>query len=178
MIHIGFDISTVCIGWCVLDADGSYMDIGHVDLAKEENFYKKIDIFSRFIDEIGPALKDAKIFVEEPVKMFAANKSMAQTISKLTSFNAACRYVIYSKCGVEPIMIMPSSARKAAGLMMPKSIKGKETKLFVLDYVKSLKTVPEDKWGAKRTGNPTNWSFDRADAYIVALGGLNKNAAT
>ena len=174
MIIFGLDLSTVCCGWCVLDANGSYMDIGHIELAKEENFFKKIDIFSRFIDDVGPELRNSKIFVEEAVKMFAVNKSMAQTIAKLTAFNAVCRYIIYSKTGIEPILIMPSSARKSAGLLIPKSIKGKAAKLFILDYVKSLKIIPDEKWDTKRTGNPKEYCFDQADAYIIAVGGLNR----
>jgi hypothetical protein len=177
MIILGLDISTSCIGWCALDEAGSYMDVGHLDLSKEKNFYKKVDTFVQFLDYIGfdkPGV-DAKVFIEEPLKMFMANKSMAQTIAVLQSFNAACRYVLYLKTKIQPVMIMATSARKAAGISVPKGVKGKATKLFILDYVKSLNIIPENKWGVKKTGNPKDYCFDQADAFVVATGGLKKN---
>jgi hypothetical protein len=177
MIILGLDISTTCIGWCALSEDGSFMDIGHIDLSKEKNFYKKVDIFVQFLDYLGFSRPDvnAKIFVEEPLKMFLAKKSMAQTIATLQAFNAACRYVIYSKTKLQPNMIMAVSARKAAGIKVPKGVKGKETKQFILDHVKALNIVPEDKWGIKKTGTPKDYCFDQADAFVVALGGLKKD---
>jgi len=44
-----------------------------------------------------------------------------------------------------------------------------------LQHVQKLGIIPEEKWGLKRTGNPKDWCFDQADAYVVALAGLKKD---
>jgi len=171
----GFDISSVTIGWCALDNDGSFVDIGYLDLKKEKDLYRKIKIFIEFVEYIGFAPNtDIRIFIEETLKAFAVNRSMAGTICKLQRWNGMICALLYLFTNVEPILIMPTSARKFAGITVPKHIKGKQTKQFILDHVKSLNIIPPERWGTKRTGNPTDWSYDMADAYVVALGGLLK----
>jgi len=175
---LGFDISTRYIGWCILDDSGRFVDIGHLDLTKEEDFYAKVDSFcSLFSGDIMWGHKYYTVFVEEPVKMFKSNASMAQTIALLQRFNAACCYEIYKILGTKPTLIMEPSARKKAGIKVPKGVKGKDKKKFVLEHIQSLGVVPENKWVLKRTGNPKDWCFDQADAFVVALAGVQMNVS-
>jgi hypothetical protein len=170
---LGLDISTSIIGWCLLTKDGTYVDVGHIDLRKVDNFYDKckefhFEIINNFNQYL---LRDAikEVWVEEPVKMFRSNASMAQTITKLQRFNATCCWILYQIFGTEPKMIMATSARKKAGVKVPR---GSDTKKLILQYVQNLGIIPEYKWALKKTGNPKDFCFDQADACIVALAGL------
>jgi hypothetical protein len=165
---LGLDISTSIIGWCFLTDEGEFINVGHLDLRKEKDFYTKCDIFRAWINKYKPSDGKIKVFVEEPVKMFQSNASMAQTITKLQRFNAVCCYLVYSILETKPSLIMATSARKQAGLKVPR---GGNTKKIVLQHVQQLGIIPEDRWGVKKTGNPKDWCFDQADAYIVALAG-------
>jgi len=171
----GLDVSTSYVGWCLLGEDATVIDIGHIDLHLCKNFYHKCDKIQNFIHEYFVRRKgDVKqIWVEEPVKMYQSNASMAQTITKLQRFNAVCCWILRSYFDIEPQFIMATSARKKAGIKIPKGTKGKETKKYILQYVQSLKVIPEEKWNYKKTGTPKDWCFDQADAYVVAVSGLN-----
>jgi len=166
---LALDISTSYVGWCILKKDGTYVDIGHIDLHLIKDFYEKADKFLVFIQGIGSKSVIQEVWVEEPVKMFRSNASMAQTITKLQRFNAICCWIVRENLGINPNFIMATSARKNAGLKIPKGVRGKETKKYILHHVKNLDIVPEDKWDIKKTGSPKDWCFDQADAFVIAL---------
>lgn len=167
---LGFDISTSCIGWCLLKDDGSFYRIGHIDLKKEKDFFNKCTIFNRFVvnNFIDDRVSIKNVWVEEPVKMFQSNASMAQTITKLQRFNATCCWLIYSYFRIKPNLIMASSARKQAGIKVPR---GSDTKNFILSSVQNFGIIPEEEWEYKKTGKPKDWCYDKADAFVVALAG-------
>jgi len=143
------------------------LDIGHLDLKNLEHFYIKVDYFKKFLKthEAFRLDKTNKIYVEEALKSFAAGGSMAQVISLLTAFNAACRYVVYEVLATEPTLLNVSSARKKVGLKIPKK---SNTKKCVLDFVKAQNVIPENIWQYKKTGNPKDYCFDMADSFVIA----------
>lgn len=169
---LGLDISTSIIGWCLLD-ESEVEDIGHIDLTKIKDFYDKCDEFWKFLDFLKCLypIDNLKVFIEEPVKMFKSNQSMAQTISILQRFNATCCYLIYREFDIKPTLIMESRARKLCNIKVPKGVKGKEKKQFVFERVKKEKSISEIKWAYKRTGNPKDFCYDQADAFVVAKAG-------
>jgi hypothetical protein len=168
---LGLDISTATIGHCCLNDDGSFVSIGYLNLKKEKNFYKKLDIFCDFVKKIDTT-SNIEIFVEEPVKAFKTNFSMAQTISKLTAFNSACCYILYSLLKVEPKTVMASSARKTVGISVHR---GENVKQVVLQFVQDCAIIPIETWKMKKTGKPKDFCFDMADAYVVAAWGIKKD---
>lgn len=168
---LGLDISTSCIGYCVLSTQEELIDVGYIDLHKEKCFYQKCDKFVSFLDNNFKSYDIRHIWVEEPVKMFQNNASMAQTITKLQRFNAVCCYMLYLHYSQVPGLIMPASARKLAGIKVPKK---SNTKMLVLEHVQRLNKIPNEKWVLKRTGRPKDFCFDMADAFIVAVAGFKK----
>lgn len=164
---LGLDISTSVIGWCYLNEDGTYHDIGHIQFPKDISLYEKLTIFADFLKS-KPG-KITKIVIEEPLKMFKNNASMAQIISLLQRFNGMCCAIIHNQWNIEPELINPSSARKRAGIKVCRGTKAKEV---VLHHVMNLGIIPEDKWDYKRTGRPKDWCGDQSDAYVVALSGV------
>lgn len=169
---LGLDVSTSCIGWTLLSDAGEYVDIGKIELKKEKDFYIKCELFRAFLKRfVGVPLS---VYVEEPVKAFASALSMAQTITLLQRFNAVCCYLVYHDLGVRPTLIMESSARKLVEIKIPKGVKGKEKKKFVLKLVQDLGTIPDERWSYKKTGNPKDWCFDMADSFVVAKAGFQQ----
>jgi len=179
----GLDISTRYIGWTLFEDDGSFVDVGHLDIRYAGNLHDKAIVFKeKFLMERLKyqvnCEKEIHFYVEEPLKAFAKNSSMISTIILLQKMNVLCCHYIYCLFGKEPIMVMESSARKKAGIYVPKGVKGRDKKQFVLDHVKSLGVVPEDKWALKRTGRVKDWCYDQADSFVIATAGLRMNVPT
>jgi hypothetical protein len=172
MSIIGLDISTSCTGICVLDDDGTFRSLHHVDLSDEKDFYKKVD---RVLAAMHGAdilyHHPTAIFVEAPLLVFKMKASMASTIALLQRFNACVCYSIYKSYPITPRHISVVSARKIVGLSLPKKKKKAEIKPMVFEFVKSLKVIPESHWQYKKTGNPKDWVYDECDAYVVARAG-------
>jgi hypothetical protein len=112
----------------------------------------------------------SKVYVESPLMGFKANGSMIQTIVLLQKFNALCCYSMYTMFDKDPTLIPEVTVRKASGIVIPKKTKRNDKKKIVLQHVRSLNMVPEETWAFKKTGNPKDWCFDRADSFVVAYG--------
>lgn len=153
-----------------MNDDGSFRDIGHLDLSKLDSLFMKVDYFRTFIKMCEYFKGDVKIYVEAPLMGFAANKSTIHTIILLQKFNALCCYNLYLLLNKEPTVISESTVRKACGIIIPKKTKRDDKKKIVLAHVRVLNQVPESTWAFKKTGNPKDWCFDRADSFVVARG--------
>lgn len=171
---VGLDISTSCVGVSLLNDDGSFHSIHHIELSKEKSFYKKVQAVLEFLLDGSPNLRNhdnLKFYVEEPLKMFKSNASMAQTISLLQRFNAACCFAIYWTWHIEPKLISVITARKTIGIKVPKKV---NTKMFVWEVVKN--ELPASTWAYKKTGKPKDWCYDRADAYVISRAAYEEEA--
>jgi hypothetical protein len=119
-----------------------------LDLKNLEGFFIKADYFKKFLKTVvvDAHKKDSKnyFFVEEPLKAFKQNSSMAQTLALLQRFNAVCCYMIYELFGAEPGMIHSNTARSKVGLKIPRT---EATKPFIFNFVKNLKIIPERQMG-------------------------------
>ena len=49
---LGLDISTSITGYTVLDYEGNILVCDHIDLRKEKNFFKKIQIVNSCLEDI------------------------------------------------------------------------------------------------------------------------------
>ena|SRR3990167_10713045 len=163
---LGLDASASCIGWTILANTGEYKDCGFLKLDKEKNLYKKLDILENFIDEKLIGLKDLKIFVESALLMFRTRSSMASVIARLQEVNGMYRALLYKKLRIEPVLINVMTARKLAGLVIPRK---ENTKEFVLAHVQSLGIIPKEKWQYNKKGKNQRTNFDIADATIIAI---------
>ena len=50
---LALDISTSITGFCVLHEFGDPLHVGHIDLRKEKDFFKKVDIVKQKITELN-----------------------------------------------------------------------------------------------------------------------------
>lgn len=168
---LGLDASSVMVGYCILRYNGEFVSVGHLDLHKYENLYQKIHVFNSFFREIVSEHKISSVAIEQPALMFQ-KASTAHVMSLLQRWNGFVCAQIYLESGIQPLSISAASARKAAGIKIPKGIKGKGTKEYILSFIQSLGIVPESHWIYKKTGTVKDYHFDECDAIVVAKAGL------
>ena len=175
---LGIDISTSITGFAIV-ADDNMLYYDSVDLRKYKNFFEKaeviknklMDIFEAYQCDndrlVGESLYPIEhIYIEQSLQMFMAGKSSAKTLSTLQRFNGVVSWMLYDLFEIEPKYISASSARKNAGIKVPRGIKAKEVVLqFMLD------NEPAFRVEYTKHGNPKPESFDRADAIVIAKAG-------
>jgi hypothetical protein len=170
---LSLDISTKCIGYCLLEDDGQFCDVGYLDIEKESGLYRKLDVFYEFICTIFADFKNVKkIYIEAPL----ARSNNQNVVNLLQRWNGFCCCVVYNVFNIEPILIEHRTARKLLGIKPPKGTKGKDLKKYILQHVRNYGIIPESKWKFKRTGNPKDYCFDMSDAFVIAKAGLIKDS--
>jgi len=167
---LGLDLSTRYVGYCLLTENEKFIDIGYLDLTKQKSLYKKLDKFSELIHKLREKYVNLVPFVEAP--LFGSNNQ--NVVNLLQRANGMYCLELYRILKKEPILITNRDALKAAGIKVPKGTKGLDRKKYILQYVQSLGTISPDKWTLKKTGNPKDWCYDQADAYIVCLAGAKR----
>jgi len=166
---LGLDISSAYIGWCLLSEIEHFIDIGYLDLRKDKTLYKKLDKFSEFLTSLKKPYVAAqlKVFIEAPLP----RSNNQNVVNLLQRWNGFCCTEVYRILETEPTLVTNRDALNIAGITIPKGVKGLDRKKNILTYVQSLGIIPEDKWELKKTGNPKDWCFDQADAYVVSIAG-------
>jgi hypothetical protein len=106
------------------------------------------------------------IYIEQSLHMFMGGKSSAKTLSTLTRFNGIVSWLIYEMFKMEPKYIAATSARKQAGIKVPR---GQKAKQVVLQHL--LDNEPAFTVEYTKHGNPKPESYDRADAIVIAKAG-------
>jgi len=173
---LGIDISTSITGFAVLNNKGELIYSDSIDLRKYKTMFRKsveikekiIDIFEEFVCDVEADAEIEHIYIEQSLHMFMSGKSSAKTLSTLTRFNGIVSWLIYELFEIEPKYIGASSARKNAGIRVPRGQKAKQVVMkFLLDN--------EPKFVIEYTtqGNPKPEAFDRADALVVAKAGYS-----
>ena len=163
------DISTACTGICLLNDDGTFHSVHHVELKKEKSFYKKVDMVMECLRDLDLETNKTKFYVEEPLMMFKFKASMAKTISLLQRFNAAVCFSIYKTYqNAEPKLINVLRARNVLGIHIPKGVKKKFAKQYIFEHIRALGVIPDSHWVYKKTGKPKDWVYDEIDAYVIA----------
>jgi len=163
---LGLDISTSITGYTVLDYKGNILACNHIDLRKEKNFFKKIQIVNSRLENIVEDHEIEKVYIEQSLQSFRSGFSSAQTLSLLSKINGIVSWLCYNLFYGEPNFIGATSARKECGI---KVARGKKAKEVVLEFV--LDNVPAFDVEYTKFGNPRPGYGDRADSYIIARAG-------
>ena len=179
---LGIDISTSITGFAIV-ADGQIVYYDSIDLRKYKNIFDKtiaikeklLDLYEMYQCDNDSTIRigDSQfpiehIYIEQSLHMFMGGKSSAKTLSTLTRFNGIVSWLVYELFEIRPEFIGASSARKSAGIKVPR---GQKAKQVVLQHL--LDKEPAFKIEYTKNGNPKPESYDRADAIIVALAGYN-----
>jgi len=161
---LGLDISTSITGITLLDGDGKIMYNLAVDTRKYKDFFEKAEVVEIAIKDLG--IKPEQIFIEQSLQTFRSGFSSAKTLSTLSRFNGVVSWLCYKIFAIKPQYIAATSARKQAGIKVPKGVKGKQA---VMKHV--IDNVPEVAIEYTRAGNPKPECFDKADSWVIARAG-------
>jgi len=165
-VILGLDISTSITGYTVLDHGGNILACDHIDLRKEKNFFKKIQIVRKRLESLETEYPIEQVYVEQSLQSFRSGFSSAQTLSLLSKINGIVSWLCYNMFYGEPKYLAATSARKLCGIKVPKGQKAKAVSLqFVVD------NVPGFEVQYTRHGNPKAGYADRSDSYVIAKAG-------
>ena len=163
---LGLDISTSITGYTVLDYEGNILACDHIDLRKEKDFFKKIEIVNSRLEAINDEYDVEQVYVEQSLQSFRSGFSSAQTLSLLSKINGIVSWLCYNMFYGSPKYLAATSARKLCGIKVPKGQKAKAVSLqFVVD------NVPGFEVEYTRHGNPKAGYADRSDSYVIARAG-------
>ena len=77
---LGLDISTSITGYTILDYEGNILACDHIDLRKEKDFFKKIQIVNSRLEIINDEYDVEQVYVEQSLQSFRSGFSSAQTL--------------------------------------------------------------------------------------------------
>ena len=171
---LGLDISTSITGYTVLNDQGNILACDHIDLRKEKNFFKKVEIICDRLETIDDAYEIEQVYIEQSLHSFRSGFSSAQTLSLLSKINGIVSWLCYNFFYKEPKYLAATSARKLCGIKIPKGQKAKAVSLqFVIDNVANFDVE------YTRHGNPRPGYADRSDSYVIARAGwIRENQET
>jgi len=162
---LGLDISTSITGYTVLDYEGNILACDHIDLRKEKDFFRKIQIVNSQLELISNEYEIKQVYIEQSLQSFRSGFSSAQTLSLLSKINGIISWLCYNLFG-EPKYLAATSARKLCGIKVPRGQKAKAVSLqFVVDNVTGFEVQ------YTRHGNPKAGYADRSDSYVIAKAG-------
>lgn len=163
---LGLDISTSITGYTILDDEGAIIGCDHIDLRKEKNFFKKIQLVASRLEDIVEQYEIEKVYIEQSLQSFRSGFSSAQTLSLLSKINGIVSWLCYNMFGGEPHYLAATSARKLCGI---KVSRGQKAKAVVLQFV--VDNVPSFEVEYTKHGNPKAGYMDRSDSYVIVRAG-------
>ena len=163
---LGLDISTSITGYTILDYADNILVCDHIDLRKEKNFFKKVQIIRKRLEALEDEYAIEQVYIEQSLQSFRSGFSSAQTLSLLSKINGIVSWICYNMFYGEPKYLAATSARKLCGIKVPRGQKAKAVSLqFVVD------NVPGFEIEYTRHGNPKAGYADRSDSYVIAKAG-------
>jgi Holliday junction resolvasome RuvABC endonuclease subunit len=176
---LALDISTSITGYCVFN-QWNNVQIGHIDLRKEKDFFKKVDLIKKKIIELNDKYKLQAVAIEEPLQSFARGLSSAKTLFTLAKFNGIIQYIVYT-LGIGSTVINVNNARKLVGIKIDKKDKTKTTKEKVLEQVQQFDSKIMWKKRILKSGPRKGLEifddccYDMADAWVIGKAYLIEN---
>jgi len=172
---LGLDVSTSITGATILDQHGEIILNTAWDTRKFKNIFEKaahvkeeiLDLYDKYgLDCYSdPCDTIEHIFIEQSLQSFRSGFSSAKTLSTLSRFNGIVSWVCFDTFEIEPEFIAATTARKLAGIKVPRGTKAKEV---VLRYVENNGLLEIEY---TKHGNPKPQYYDRADSIIIAKAG-------
>jgi len=179
-VILGLDISTSCIGWCVLSAEsGSLINAGSIVLKDIRCMFEKAQKTKEALGELIKEHSIKHIVIEENLQAFRPGFSSAKTIVTLARFNGITSWLSYECTKIKPGFINVNHARKAVGLKIDRK-SDLSTKEQVFEWAKKngMESFP---WPTKtlksgpRKGRVIfdDSCYDISDAFVIAKAHVN-----
>ena len=167
---LGLDVSTSCVGVCVLPVEKEVdRRLDRMDFKGCDGFWRKAEFARDYLRELrdDSRWKISAVSIEEPLLGFAGGKSSAKTITSLVRFNGIVSYLCLETFGIDPTYVNVNSARKSCGIKLtPRKVGGpQKEQVFKHMSERDLKDVV---WPTKKSGKIVDWAGDATDAYVIA----------
>tara|TARA_B000000557_G_C20813297_1_gene461525 strand:- start:1398 stop:1937 length:540 start_codon:yes stop_codon:yes gene_type:complete len=167
---LGLDISTSITGATILDKDGKIIYNDAWDTRKFKTMFAKAEyVKEKLLDAFENSIDDSSvikhIYIEQNLQSFRSGFSSAKTLSTLSKFNGIVSWMCYDLLEITPEYVAAPTARKLAGIKIPRGTKAKEV---VLKYVEQEGLLEIEY---TKHGNPKPQFYDRADSIIIAKAG-------
>ena len=173
---LGLDISTSKIGYCIFDRD-TLLEVDFIDLRKEKDYYKKLNIFKEKIINIKLNYNITKVIIEDPL----GSSNNINTAMLLAKFNGVCSYITSDVFNVQPIHVSVHQIRKTLCKEFITIKNGKEVLSFPKDIDKKMyiwekvnKLFPDISWYYGKNNKLRDESFDMSDSIAVVLSQIQK----
>lgn len=162
---LGFDISSTCIGWGLIEIDDVNMkllDSGYIKPIKSGSIIDRLFDTRNKIKDLITKLSPTHIGIEDVI-CFMKGKSSANTVITLAIFNRMIALLSYDMLNSPPQLFSVMSIRH--GLKLNKILPKKEDMPGVVE--KHLGITFQYEKNRKNKNKPEN--YDRADGIAVAL---------
>ena len=175
MIICGLDISTSCIGVCILNT-GSKEEFFYSFSPKGNDWIEKASATKHFLHQLFLDHEIQEVFIEENMQAFRPGLSSAKTLMSLARFNGVVSFMVQDIFSIKPKFLNVNSARKSLGIKIERKspLSTKEQVFNWVDgktnYVWPTKVMSR----GKRKGQTVleDSVYDMADAYVIAQAGL------
>jgi hypothetical protein len=172
---LGLDVSTSCVGTCVLDDEsGKTLLLEHVEFKGCRSLWDKADRVLAYLEALrgdmardNPPAHIARVAIEEALMGFRPGMSSAQTISTLMRFNGIVSYIARQVFGLDPEYLGSAHARKLCGVKLVRTGVGGPQKSQVFAHMQAH-DLSDVAWPLKKNGKVVDWAMDATDAYVVA----------
>jgi hypothetical protein len=169
-IVLGLDISTACVGLCLLH-DEQIILLKGIEFKKCKTMFEKADAMFKHLQDWKTEHGDIdRLCIEEALMCFRPGMSSAKTISQLMRFNGIVSYVAREVYKKDPEYIAASHARKLCGIKMQKTAVAGPQKSQVFKYM-SEHDLASIKWPLTKAGKVAPWACDATDAFVIAKAG-------
>lgn len=175
MIICGLDISTSCIGICIIDTKKEEK-IFKFFKPKGKDWLDKAESVKPFFLKLFKDYSISKVFIEENLQAFRPGLSSAKTLMSLSRFNGVVSFIIQDNFDIKPEFLNVNSARKSLGIKIERKSK-LSTKEQVFSWVNEKTNYD---WPTKimKSGPRKGLEvledsvYDMADAYVIARAGI------
>jgi len=169
---LALDISTSCVGVCLLDTNmienQRIVILDRIEFKKCKNIWEKADVVKKHLQHIFQTHNLIDRFcAEEALIGFRPGMSSATTIAQLLRFNGIVSMLTREVFSVEPEYINSAHARKLCGIKLQRTKIGGPQKEQVFKYM-SEHDLKHVVWPMTKSGKQVSWSRDATDAYVVA----------
>ena len=161
---LGLDISTSITGATILNSSGTVIYNEAWDLRKYKTFFKKAEHVEEKLKKLDYNIE--RVYIEQSLQSFRSGFSSAKTLSTLSRFNGIVSWMVYRILQIEPEYIAATSARKKAGITVPRGTKAKKC---VVQYI--IDNVPSVSITYTKHGNVKPDCYDKADSWVIAKAG-------
>ena len=109
---LGLDISSASTGHCIIN-NGRLVKstVGTINPDSKKTYGERLQYFSEAIVKLLQKYKPDKVVIED---IFRGPN--IKTFKTLAMFRGVCFFTIFNEIGINPISIMPTEARKMAGV--------------------------------------------------------------